>query len=91
MRKIWLLLILLSSGCSAVETRTEIVYAHPEIPEAILKPCAQIPAVTFGTNGELLMAYITLQGIYSVCASKVTAIVNILDSYEAVYTTEEEH
>lgn len=91
MRKTLLLLLtLLSSGCSTVETQTKIVYAHPEIPNAILMPCDQIPNETFVTNGELLMAYLTLQSMYVICSSKVTAIANILDSYAAIYTTKKE-
>lgn len=91
MRKIIsLLLTIMLLGCSTVETRTEIVYVHPEIPSAIISPCDQIPTATFTTNGELLFAYLSLQSMYIICAGKVTAISDILESYETLYKSEHE-
>lgn len=80
-----LILTALLLGCKTIETKTEISYILPEIPEVIISPCDDIPLVSFKTNGELLMAYIELQTAYTICASKVSSISMILKSYNEVY------
>lgn len=78
------------AGCTKTITETKIEYVKPEIPASIIEPCEQIQATSFKTNGELLMAYISLQSSYVVCAAKVTSIANILSSYDVIYTSDEQ-
>lgn len=80
------LLMILSSGCTKTIADTKIKYVYPEIPTSILTPCDSIQNMTIGTNGELLMAYISLQSSYIICASKVISINSILNSYTEIYT-----
>ena len=51
----------------------------PEIPPDLLV-CEPLDEPTIITNGNLLMAYISLRSEYQVCASKVKAISEILDT-----------
>jgi hypothetical protein len=91
MCKVITLFILLSFifvGCKTVETRTEVSYIKPEIPDSIISPCDPIQTSTIQTNGDLLMSYISLQSSYVICASKVTSIANILESYDSIYTNQ---
>ena len=71
---------------AVVETKIE--YVKPEIPAALLDPCEQIPGLSAQTNGELLMAYLSLQTSYIVCSSKVSSISMILQSYENIYNSD---
>lgn len=77
------------TGCVKTVTETKVEYIRPEIPESIISPCEPIPSnVSISTNGDLLMAYISLQSSYVICSSKVSSIANILQSYDAIYTTQ---
>lgn len=81
-----LFICFLCTSCYKTITETKIEYIQPEIPESIISPCDPIPSNTsISTNGDLLMAYISLQSSYIICASKVTSIVNILQSYNSIY------
>lgn len=51
----------------------------PEIPPNLLL-CETLDEPTIITNGNLLMAYITLRSEYQVCASKVKAISEIIST-----------
>ena len=68
---------ILASGCA--HTRTIYKYQAPEIPPDLLV-CEPLDEPTIITNGNLLMAYISLRSEYQVCASKVKAISEILDT-----------
>jgi hypothetical protein len=83
-----LILTALLLGCKTIETRTEISYILPEIPESIISPCEPIKNDSITTNGDLLMSYISLQTAYAICSSKIVSIRNILDSYNTVYSTD---
>lgn len=72
---IYALIVILTSGCS--HTRTIYEYRAPEIPPNLLV-CEPLDEPTIITNGNLLMAYISLRSEYQVCASKVKAISEIL-------------
>lgn len=69
--------VLLVSGCA--HTRTIYEYKAPEIPPNLLV-CKPLDEPTIITNGNLLMAYISLRSEYQVCASKVKAISEILST-----------
>ena len=69
--------ILLASGCT--HTRTIYEYKAPEITPNLLV-CEPLDEPTIITNGNLLMAYISLRSEYQVCASKVKAISEILSN-----------
>lgn len=77
MRYLLPLCLLLITGC----THTQIVYKYltPEIPSALLV-CEQLDEPTITTNGNLLMAYITVRSQYQVCALKVKAISDIIST-----------
>ena len=82
-----LFICILCTSCYKTITETKIEYILPEIPEAIISPCDTIHVNTsITTNGDLLMAYISLQSSYIICASKITSIANILQSYNSIYT-----
>lgn len=68
---------ILASGCAHTQTIYE--YMAPEIPPNLLV-CEPLDEPTIITNGNLLMAYISLRSEYQVCASKVKAISEILDT-----------
>ena len=68
---------ILTSGCAHTQTIYE--YMAPEIPPDLLI-CEPLDEPTIITNGNLLMAYISLRSEYQVCASKVKAISEILDT-----------
>ena len=70
---------MLTSGCA--HTRTIYEYKAPEIPPNLLV-CETLDEPTIITNGNLLMAYISLRSEYQVCASKVKAISEILSTLE---------
>ena len=70
-------IVILASGCA--HTRTVYKYRAPEIPPDLLV-CEPLDEPTIITNGNLLMAYISLRSEYQVCASKVKAISEILDT-----------
>ena len=74
---IYALSTLLASGCA--HTRTIYEYKAPEIPPNLLV-CEPLDEPTIITNGNLLMAYISRRSEYQVCASKVKAISEILDT-----------
>lgn len=82
-----LLICVIFTGCVKTVTETKIEYVRPEIPESIISQCDPINTnESIITNGDLLMAYISLQSSYVICSSKVTSIANILRSYESIYT-----
>ena len=84
-----LLICVIFTGCVKTVTETKIEYVKPEIPESIISQCDPINTnVSISTNGDLLMAYISLQSSYVICSSKVTSIANILRSYDSIYTNE---
>lgn len=68
---------LLTSGCAHTQTIYE--YMAPEIPPNLLV-CEPLDEPTIITNGNLLMAYISLRSEYQVCASKVKAISEIIST-----------
>lgn len=74
---IYTLCTLLASGCAHTQTIYE--YMAPEIPPDLLV-CEPLDEPTIITNGNLLMAYISLRSEYQMCASKVKAISEILDT-----------
>lgn len=74
---IYALSTILVSGCA--HTRTIYKLKAPEIPPDLLV-CEPLDEPTIITNGNLLMAYISLRSEYQVCASKVKAISEILDT-----------
>lgn len=76
-------------GCVTTKTvvETKIEYVSPDVPQSLLDPCEHIPSLTAQTNGELLMAYLSLQTSYVVCSSKVTSISMILQSYKDIYSS----
>lgn len=74
---IYALIMILTSGCAHTQTIYE--YMAPEIPPNLLV-CEPLDEPTIITNGNLLMAYISLRSEYQVCASKVKAISEILDT-----------
>lgn len=77
-------------GCATKAVyKTEIKYVKPEIPGTMLAPCDQVPNDSIKTNGDLLMSYITLQSAYIICASKVSSIQMILNSYNNIYIEDE--
>lgn len=81
-----LLICVIFTGCVKTVTETKIEYVKPEIPESIISQCDPINTNTsIVTNGDLLMAYISLQSSYIICSSKVTSIANILRSYDSIY------
>ena len=82
-----LLICVIFTGCVKTVTETKIEYVKPEIPESIISQCDPINTnASISTNGDLLMAYISLQSSYVICSSKVTSIANILRSYDSIYT-----
>ena len=82
-----LLICVIFTGCVKTVTETKIEYVKPEIPESIISQCDPINTnASISTNGDLLMAYISLQSSYVICSSKVTSIANILNSYDSIYT-----
>lgn len=77
-------------GCATKTVyKTEVKYAKPEIPDTMLAPCDPVPTDSIKTNGDLLMSYITLQSAYVICASKISSIKMILDSYNNIYIEDE--
>ena len=68
---------ILALGCT--HTRTIYEYKAPEIPPNLLV-CEPLDEPTIITNGNLLMAYISLRSEYQVCASKVKAISEIIST-----------
>lgn len=75
-------------GCARTITETKVEYIQPEIPESIISPCDTVQESSFTTNGELLMSYISLQSSYIICASKVSSIRSMLNSYNAIYSSD---
>ena len=85
-----LLICVIFTGCVKTVIETKIEYVKPEIPDSIISQCDPINTnVSISTNGDLLMAYISLQSSYVICASKVTSIANILRSYDSIYANTE--
>ena len=85
-----LLICVIFTGCVKTVTETKIEYVKPEIPDSIISQCDPINTnVSISTNGDLLMAYISLQSSYVICSSKVTSIANILRSYDSIYANTE--
>lgn len=76
------------TSCAKTITETKIEYIHPDIPASLLESCEQIKNDSITTNGDLLMSYISLQTAYAICSSKIVSIRNILDSYNTVYSTD---
>jgi len=91
MKKFLFLLIICftMTGCVKTVTETHVKYVKPEIPEAVISPCDPMPTSQISTNGDLLMSYITLQSAYAVCASKVSSIRMIIQSYDDIYIEEQ--
>lgn len=83
-----ILLVMPLMGCVETVYKTDVKYIKPEIPENILNNCDPIPVTNIQTNGDLLMSYVTLQSSYAICASKVTSIRMILNTYDDIYTND---
>lgn len=93
MFKNFLILFILSFiliGCTETVYKTEVKYATVDVPPALLEPCDKLQPLTAQTNGELLMSYLTLQTAYLTCSSKVSSISLIIDSYNKLYTSNNE-
>jgi hypothetical protein len=73
------------TSCVKTVYKTEVSYIKPEIPDSVLESCSPMPSDSIKTNGDLLMSYITLQSLYSICSSKVSSIRMILQSYDNIY------
>ena len=87
-----LLICVIFTGCVKTVTETKIEYVKPEIPESIISQCDPINTnASISTNGDLLMAYISLQSSYVICSSKVTSIADILHSYDSIYANKTLH
>lgn len=82
-------MMLLSQACAKTVIETQIKYIQPDIPASLLSPCDEIN-YSIMTNGELLMSYISLQTAYLTCASKVSSISMILNSYANIYETDKD-
>ena len=82
---LYLCVTALTTGCVKTVTETKIEYVKPDIPESILAKCDDMPSPNFTTNGELLMAYITLQSLYETCSAKVNSIRMIILTNEEIY------
>lgn len=76
---IYTLIVMHASGCAHTQTIYE--YIPPEIPPNLLV-CKPLDEPEIITNGNLLMAYISLRSEYQVCASKVKAISEIISSIQ---------
>lgn len=79
----------LSQACAKTINETQIKYIIPDIPKELIAPCDEIN-YSIMTNGELLMSYISLQTAYLTCASKVSSISMILNSYANIYETDKD-
>lgn len=84
MKYLIIIIGILLVSCSTVP-EVEIKYVKPEIPESISSPCEPMRISGIETNGSLLMAYLTLHSQYSICAAKLSAIVQIIESYDTLY------
>lgn len=78
------LILINLSACKTVETKTEYVnvykteYVYPS--DALLTPCPEQEALSFVTNGEMLMSLIELTTKYAICSARMTAIIQYVDS-----------
>lgn len=81
-----LLIAVLVSGCVKTVTETKVQYISPTIPDSLLEPCESVSINQISTNGDLLISYISLQTSYAMCSAKVNSIVNILNSYNEIYS-----
>ena len=81
------LILLNLSACKTVETKTEYVsvykteYVYPS--DSLLTPCPEQEALSFVTNGEILMSLIELTTKYAICSARMTAIIQYVDSVKA--------
>lgn len=81
------LILINLSACKTVETKTEYVnvyhteYVYPS--DALLTPCPEQEALSFVTNGEILMSLIELTTKYAICSARMTAIIQYVDSVKA--------
>ena len=77
------------TSCRTVEPqiRTEYVniyhteYVYPS--DALLTPCPEQEALSFVTNGEMLMSLIELTTKYAICSARMTAVIQYVDSVKA--------
>ena len=72
------------TGCVKTIYKDRIEYVPIEVPQSMLEPCENIPT-SITTNGELLMAYISLQTAYLTCAAKVSSLNMLIKTYEDTY------
>lgn len=78
----------MAMGCAKTITETKVEYVKPEIPESLLSECDPLPSDSIKTNGDLLLAYISLQSSYALCSSKISSIKMVLESYDNIYSGE---
>ena len=75
------------SACKTTDTKTEYVsvykteYVYPS--DALLTPCPEQEALSFDTNGEMLMSLIELTTKYAICSARMTAVIQYVDSVKA--------
>ena len=75
------------SACKTTDTKTEYVsvykteYVYPS--DALLTPCPEQEALSFDTNGEMLMSLIDLTTKYAICSARMTAVIQYVDSVKA--------
>lgn len=75
------------SACKTTDTKTEYVsvykteYVYPS--DALLTPCPEQEALSFDTNGEMLMSIIDLTTKYAICSARMTAVIQYVDSVKA--------
>lgn len=86
---LFILFLFVVLGCACTETvyKTEVKYATVEVSPALLEECDKVQPLEAKTNGELLLAYLSLQTSYLACSSKHQSVVTIIRSYNDLYGT----
>lgn len=77
------------TSCRTVEPqiRTEYIsvykteYVYPS--DALLTPCPEQEALSFVTNGEMLMSLIEMTTKYAICSARMNAVIQYVDSVKA--------
>lgn len=74
------------SACKTTDTivKTEYVnvyhteYVYPS--DALLTPCPEQEALSFVTNGEMLISLVELTTKYAICSARMNAVIQYVDS-----------
>ena len=82
---LFILLMIIQTGCAKTVYDTKIEYITPDIPVSMLEPCRNVE-LSFNTNSELLNSFISLHSAYLECSAKVNSISLIIKSYKDIYT-----